>query len=83
MARLRAADLQVGDRLRYTLGKGPAKTEIIGQITGIERAEGVPARALFTKEHNGEQVLMRLGDLARNGKKLSNRAGYVPEHVRQ
>lgn len=79
MARLRAADLQVGDRLRYTSGKGPSKTEIVGRIDGIERAEGTPALALFTHEATGVQTLMRLGDLARNGKKLSMLAGYEPE----
>lgn len=70
MARLRAADLQVGNRLRYTLGKGPSARQVIGRIDGIDRPDGVPASALFTHEGTGEQIVMRLGDLARHGKLL-------------
>jgi len=70
VARLREADLQAGDRLRYIVGKGPAATRIPGRIEKIERGEGTPAIALFTRDDTGDQIIIRLGHLARHSTRL-------------
>ena len=63
--RLRAAEIQIGDRLRYTLGKGVAATVLIVRVDGIEGPS-----ALVTREDTDVQMIVRLGDLARNSKRL-------------
>jgi hypothetical protein len=63
VARLREADLRVGDRLRYALDR--AATRVYGRIDRIERAAGTPAMALLTREDTGDQLIVRLGHLAR------------------
>ena len=72
MSRLREADLSVGDRLRYQIGKGVSATHIPGEIVGIDRGTK-PTMALFAREDTGGQLMIRLGHLARHSTRLSDR----------
>lgn len=70
MARLREADVQVGDRLRYY---EPYGDHHVGTVASIERRHGLPAVALFTCD-DGTHLIIRLCKLVKYAQRVSTPA---------